>query len=698
MSTDLADPMAGLQMAVAAHRAGRLDEAERLYRTVLATEPDDPNALHLLGVVYRQRGRPQEAAALIAQALQRAPALADAHANLANAYSDMHRFDAAADSYGTALLLGGGGSDTQSRLIVALQAAAAGHRAAGRMAEARACLHRAYDEAPERLDLIQELLPLCLDDDLLDALMLAVRAWRLVPNDVSFRTVWDLANRAGQDVRQAQSFVAAAPRDPFRLVALGNALRRARRGWEAEAAYHAAIAQAPELPFPALRLACLMLEQGRHEAAERLLRQVEQSDPGRVRAMHFGSLHFRRLRRRALPPPPEGFAPYPSTADLVVFAACDGGYFERFAGALLNSVQRNAGITCQFHLHVINPPADLWARVDAYKAALGDPAIAVSTEWLDVETWTEETRRTWFACARFRLLPHLMEAYAAPILMLDADLLVLRDLTGLLAAASEGDIAVVATEQHRCEPWNWFWADVTYFNATASALACADLIARYIEQQLQDGRAHWFLDQIALSACLLAGYHDQPEPVLVRLPPDIHRLQLVCAEGVDEPPGPAVLFWSAHASTVDTALTLAMPRYQDYVLPWPPRGSTGGRDAGTCDSSGVHEAGSHEMADADGTSMPDEPVGADEMPYHGEAAHLGKAADPAVTAGAEGAAGHAAAILIEPDTDATNPEADATNQEEAVDISVAPVIVLPSRPGVAGGRPEAAPAEYATAE
>lgn len=604
MSTDLTDPMNGLQAAVAAHRAGRLEEAEQLYRAVLVAQPDDPNALHLLGVMYRQRGQPEIAITLISQALQHAPSLGDAHANLGNAYGDLHRFDAAADSYAAALRLGGGGPDIQRRLLAALQAAADVHRAAGRFAEARSCLQRALEESPERLDLIRALLPLCLDGDLLDALQLAARAWHLAPDDASFRTVWDLANRAGQDVARARAFLALAPADPFRLLALGNALRRTCQGCEAEALYRAAMAAAPDVPFAALRLACLLLEQGRTEAADRLLREVEAVDPGRVQAMQFGTAFFRRLRRRALPPAPAGFSPHPCTADLVVFAACDGVYFDRFGSALLSSVRRNAGVACQFHLHVINPPDDLTARIAAYRDMLGGPVIAVSTEHLDIEEWDADTRRTWFACARFRLLPHLMEAYAAPVLMLDTDLLVLRDLNLLLEAAAEGDVALVASDRHLREPWNWFWADVAYFNATAGALACADLVARYIDAQLQEGRAHWFLDQIALTACLLAGFRDQAGPRLIALPPDIHRLQLICVDGSDAPPGAEVLFWSAHASTVDTALTLAMPRYQDYVLPWPPTPKANPAVEGASDP-GV--GGRPELAAApDGT--PDQPL------------------------------------------------------------------------------------------
>ncbi|MBN8871263.1 MAG: tetratricopeptide repeat protein [Rhodospirillales bacterium] len=602
MTPDPADPIAGLQAAVAVHRSGDLAQAERLYRAVLASCPDEPNALHLLGVLERQRGRPDLAVALITQALARAPDLADAHANLGNAWSDLQRFDLAAENYAGALRLGGGGEETQRRLVAALYAGANVHRAARRVTEARLMLRRALDEAPDRMEIIQALLPLCLDDDLLEALDLAARAWRLAPTEATFRTVWDLANRAGQDPARAEAHLAAAPQDPFRLIALGNALRRARRGNEAERRYRAAMALAPDQPFAGMRLGCLLLEQNRCDAADRVFRQIEAVDHGRVQAMQFGSHFFRRLRRRALPPPPQGFTPALCTTDLIVFAACDGVYFERFGSALLASVRRNAGVGCQFHLHVINPPSDLDARMAAWRAALGGPPVVVSTESLDTAGWDADRCRTWYACARFRLLPHLMESYAAPVLMLDTDLLVLRDLNGLLEAAAEGDIALVATERHRQEPWNWFWADVLFFNATNAALACADLVARYIDWHLQEGRAHWFLDQIALTACLVAGFREQVEPRIVTLPPDIHRLQLVCADGADQPPDDCVLFWSAHASTVDLAMTLQMPRYQAYVLPYPPASTPSVAEALPTTESAA--------AVSEPTAAPVEPVGA----------------------------------------------------------------------------------------
>jgi tetratricopeptide (TPR) repeat protein len=97
-----------LHRAVAAHQAGRLDEAEQSYRAVLAQEPGNFNALHLLGVLRHNQGRPDEAVGLIEAALARVPGVADAHGNLGNALRALGRLDAAAASYRTALALAPG--------------------------------------------------------------------------------------------------------------------------------------------------------------------------------------------------------------------------------------------------------------------------------------------------------------------------------------------------------------------------------------------------------------------------------------------------------------------------------------------------------------------------------------------------------------------------------------------------------------
>jgi hypothetical protein len=48
-----------LQQAIEHHQAGRLPEAERLYRAILQVQPNHPDAHHNLGQLVRQVGQPR---------------------------------------------------------------------------------------------------------------------------------------------------------------------------------------------------------------------------------------------------------------------------------------------------------------------------------------------------------------------------------------------------------------------------------------------------------------------------------------------------------------------------------------------------------------------------------------------------------------------------------------------------------------
>ncbi|TMJ47620.1 MAG: tetratricopeptide repeat protein [Alphaproteobacteria bacterium] len=67
-----------LAAAMAQHRAGRLSEAERLYRLACDADPKNARAFHLLGVVAHQLGRP-DAAALVGRAVVLDPNFAEVH-------------------------------------------------------------------------------------------------------------------------------------------------------------------------------------------------------------------------------------------------------------------------------------------------------------------------------------------------------------------------------------------------------------------------------------------------------------------------------------------------------------------------------------------------------------------------------------------------------------------------------------------
>ena len=75
-----------LRTAFAHHQAGRLSEAEPIYRELATGSAPNLDALHLLGVLCHQTGRNDESIALIDRAIQSGLADANAHANLAAAY------------------------------------------------------------------------------------------------------------------------------------------------------------------------------------------------------------------------------------------------------------------------------------------------------------------------------------------------------------------------------------------------------------------------------------------------------------------------------------------------------------------------------------------------------------------------------------------------------------------------------------
>ncbi len=85
-----------MQIALRRHQAGRLTEAEALYRQILSCEPNHPGALHLLGVLASQAGRPDTAVELLRRAAAIRPLVPEYQSNLGDALRLLGRFEEAA--------------------------------------------------------------------------------------------------------------------------------------------------------------------------------------------------------------------------------------------------------------------------------------------------------------------------------------------------------------------------------------------------------------------------------------------------------------------------------------------------------------------------------------------------------------------------------------------------------------------------
>lgn len=112
---------APLQRAIAAHRRGDLDVAERMYRSLLMQAPANADALHFLGVLLHRRGHSDEAVEKVGAALAVVPDYPDAHNNLGNIHKECGRLDEAEACYRRALACSVAHPNAMSNLAVVLE-------------------------------------------------------------------------------------------------------------------------------------------------------------------------------------------------------------------------------------------------------------------------------------------------------------------------------------------------------------------------------------------------------------------------------------------------------------------------------------------------------------------------------------------------------------------------------------------------
>jgi predicted O-linked N-acetylglucosamine transferase (SPINDLY family) len=124
-----------LRQALALHEAGKIGEAERIYEGVMAREPGNVRAIHLLGLAASETGRYQRAIDLMERSIALMPRVAQFHNNLGEAYRGLKQYEKAVGCYRLALEIKPM-FEAENNLGLAL-------REMGKLAEAEAALERA---------------------------------------------------------------------------------------------------------------------------------------------------------------------------------------------------------------------------------------------------------------------------------------------------------------------------------------------------------------------------------------------------------------------------------------------------------------------------------------------------------------------------------------------------------------------------
>jgi protein O-GlcNAc transferase len=131
-----------IEQAVAHHQAGRLADAEGIYRQILTRQPNQAAVLNMLGILVYQRGRPEAAAELIGRAIAAEPNVADYHNNRGVMLSELGQLVAAAACFHAAIQLKPDFAQAFANLGNALMKA-------GKLDDATAAFRRAVELRPD---------------------------------------------------------------------------------------------------------------------------------------------------------------------------------------------------------------------------------------------------------------------------------------------------------------------------------------------------------------------------------------------------------------------------------------------------------------------------------------------------------------------------------------------------------------------
>ncbi|MEO8558919.1 MAG: tetratricopeptide repeat protein [Rhodospirillales bacterium] len=276
MSTDRNRLATQLQEAVAHHRAGRLNDAERLYKRVLQTAPDQPDALRLMAGIALQTGRHSVAEGFAKRALAQRPDNAELHRMLATALLERGKADAAAESAKRALELAT--DSTPARLLLGNALHAAGDFA-GAEREWRLILAAAPNDVPTQYNLAQLLLKSGRNAEAATLLENAVAKAPTHAGALALLGQSTVAENPSLAAGLLQRAVELGHRSVQTYVALGDALLESKNRFKAREAFDEALRLDPR-NIPALTgLAHILMILEQSERALELLRRAASIEP-----------------------------------------------------------------------------------------------------------------------------------------------------------------------------------------------------------------------------------------------------------------------------------------------------------------------------------------------------------------------------------------------------------------------------------
>ncbi|MDP9175147.1 MAG: tetratricopeptide repeat protein [Planctomycetota bacterium] len=263
-----------LEIAVTHHRQGRRAQAEQLYLQILAHRPNDPEALHMLGVLAFDVGKLPIALDLINRAIAVNPGKWEYFSNLGLVLINLQRHEEAIAAYRKSLAMNPENISAHHNIGSAFQAM---QRFDEAIASYREVLFRQPLNAETCINLAHSLRAKGQYDQAIDAYRKYAALRPEAPDvDLHLGNALTEANRDEEAIEPLTRAVARYPRDPLLHTNLGIALQTVGRTADAITAHSTAAAIQPNEPSYHYNLAISLLHFFRFpEAVAELQRAID---------------------------------------------------------------------------------------------------------------------------------------------------------------------------------------------------------------------------------------------------------------------------------------------------------------------------------------------------------------------------------------------------------------------------------------
>lgn len=287
----------------------------------------------------------------------------------------------------------------------------------------------------------------------------------------------------------------------------------------------------PGNPFIAELLANVLVVRGDPESADTLYRQLEKHSvwPAALIRLSGDFIQpFHDAANRNESGTSFAWIPFHGATDnrQIFLTGVDDRYARRYLPGLIESLANTyADESWLLHVHLVNPEPETQQWILAKQQA-GTPLAATIERMTPRPAETCDTHRiietrTYYACARFRALPCLLERYARPLWVVDADMKARRTVDSLFEEAEINDLPDIGFiplgQFARCLS-EFIWLSLSYFRPTPVVQRFAGTLARYIDYHLSNDLWGWGLDQTAFFSVITWFERRYPELRVARLP------------------------------------------------------------------------------------------------------------------------------------------------------------------------------------